>query len=319
MAIPASRAPVTRFHYGARPRRRAKLPSPSPDLGTSSPGTDPAGPLSPAPRTGEGGMGSGSRARDQYSTAVGGLVLTTCTLPRSEERRRLGQLGHRRLDARRPLRRWQRARGAPPPLRALLAQGPLRPRPREAGEPLQKRSCTRASSSVRSRTSCTTRHPGPELDRRSKPTSYTGSQVLVSAEHVRTTGTASPEGRAYAQVVVEHRVSESDADEKAPTGCSRRIGDSRALSGLQDGQIARKCRESGRSHQRATAPTRSPLRDVHGPARGAVKPWRRRAASEGVRRASLDRTWNLSTNNVTDDASRLRRRHEAPRPQDDQR
>ena len=31
---------------------------------------------------------------------------------------------------RRPLRRWRRARGAAPPLRALLAQGALRPRPR---------------------------------------------------------------------------------------------------------------------------------------------------------------------------------------------
>ena len=40
------------------------------------------------------------------------------------------QGGVRRVDARRPLRRRLGARGPPPPLRALLAQGPLRPRRR---------------------------------------------------------------------------------------------------------------------------------------------------------------------------------------------
>ena len=55
--------------------------------------------------------------------------------------------GSRRRRRHRPLRRWRRARGAAPPLRALLAQGAVRPRPRV---------------DARSRsTACSTRAPSP--------------------------------------------------------------------------------------------------------------------------------------------------------------
>ena len=74
------------------------------------------------------------RARDQHDAAVGRLVLVLPPLPRPAERR--ASPGRRQaydaLDARRPLRRRRRARGAAPALRALLAQGALRPRPRDA-------------------------------------------------------------------------------------------------------------------------------------------------------------------------------------------
>ena len=49
-----------------------------------------------------------------------------------ERRQALGDGRVRRVDARRPLRRRRRARGAPPPLRPLLAQGALRSRSRPA-------------------------------------------------------------------------------------------------------------------------------------------------------------------------------------------
>ena len=84
--------------------------------------------------------------RDQHDAAVGGIVLVLPALPRSHQRGRAGRSrgragvgagrARRRLAegrARRPLRRRGRARGAAPALRALLAQGALRPRPRVDG------------------------------------------------------------------------------------------------------------------------------------------------------------------------------------------
>ena len=78
--------------------------------------------------------------RDQHHAAVGRVVLVLPALPRSHQRRRARRSrGRALLDGgnrcarrgrRRPLRRRRRARGAAPPLRALLAQGAVRPRPR---------------------------------------------------------------------------------------------------------------------------------------------------------------------------------------------
>ena len=77
------------------------------------------------------------RARDQHHAAVGRLVLVLPALPRPHERRRARRSRDRAatgwarpVGRRRPLRRRRRARGAAPPLRALLAQGAVRPRPR---------------------------------------------------------------------------------------------------------------------------------------------------------------------------------------------
>ena len=79
-------------------------------------------------------------ARDQHDAAVGRLLLVLPALPRPAQhgalrrpRRRAllaGSAGAGRPGRRRPLRRRRRARGAAPALRALLAQGALRPRPR---------------------------------------------------------------------------------------------------------------------------------------------------------------------------------------------
>ena len=78
-------------------------------------------------------------ARDEHDAAVGGLVLVLPALPRPHERRRARRPrgralldGARGAGRRRPLRRRRRARGAAPALRALLAQGAVRPRARVA-------------------------------------------------------------------------------------------------------------------------------------------------------------------------------------------
>ncbi len=74
------------------------------------------------------------RARAQHDAAVGRLLLVLPAVPRPDERERDGLPGGRAvLDGHRewgsrPLRRRGRARGAAPSLRAVLAQGAVRPR-----------------------------------------------------------------------------------------------------------------------------------------------------------------------------------------------
>ncbi len=86
--------------------------------------------------------------RDQHDAAVGRLVLVLPALPRPDQQRRVRRprgraywMGPRaepvagaagtRPGRRRPVRRRRRARRAAPALRPLLAQGAVRPRPRE--------------------------------------------------------------------------------------------------------------------------------------------------------------------------------------------
>ncbi len=75
-------------------------------------------------------------ARAQHDAAVGGVVLVLPPLPRPHERERVRLTGRRavldgaRARRRGPVRRRCRARGPAPALRALLAQGALRPRSR---------------------------------------------------------------------------------------------------------------------------------------------------------------------------------------------
>ena len=65
--------------------------------------------------------------RDQHHAAMGRQLLVLPALHRSAQRsERLVDRSRELLDARRPLRRRRRARGAPPALRPLLAQGALR-------------------------------------------------------------------------------------------------------------------------------------------------------------------------------------------------
>jgi leucyl-tRNA synthetase len=80
------------------------------------------------------------RARDQHHAAVGRLVLVLPALHRPEQRpdARRWIPSREVLDARRPLRRRRRARGAAPALRALLAQGAVRLRLVSTPEPFQK-------------------------------------------------------------------------------------------------------------------------------------------------------------------------------------
>ena len=87
---------------------------------------------------------AGLPARHQRDAAVGGIVLVRDALPRSDEREPVRRPRRRAvLDGaayrsparpsgwRRPVRRRRRARRAAPALLALLAQGALRPRPRQ--------------------------------------------------------------------------------------------------------------------------------------------------------------------------------------------
>ena len=78
--------------------------------------------------------------RDQHDAAVGRLVLVRDALRGPDQRRDLRRPGERgvldgarvrrRLRRRRPVRRRRRARGAAPAVRAVLAQGAVRPGPR---------------------------------------------------------------------------------------------------------------------------------------------------------------------------------------------
>jgi hypothetical protein len=116
-AVPGD-APRGRNHRAARRRRTT----------ATAPGTrrlQALGRVRTAARALEGVAGddgSGDRraraSRHQHDAAVGGQLLVLPALCRAL------------LDARRSLRGWRRARGTPPALRALLAQGLLRPRPR---------------------------------------------------------------------------------------------------------------------------------------------------------------------------------------------
>ena len=84
---------------------------------------------------------AGVPPRHQRDAAVGGVVLVRAALLRPDQRRGVRRPGgralldgaaHRRAPRSsrrcRPVRRWRRARRAPPALRPLLAQGALRPR-----------------------------------------------------------------------------------------------------------------------------------------------------------------------------------------------
>ena len=69
------------------------------------------------------------RSRDEHDAAVGGKLLVLPPLHRSYERQVLCRSrASQEVASRRPLRRRRGACGSAPPLRALLAQGPLRPR-----------------------------------------------------------------------------------------------------------------------------------------------------------------------------------------------
>ena len=83
--------------------------------------------------------------RDQHHAAVGRLLLVLPALPRPAQRKRgLVERSRGLLDAGRPLRRRGRARGAPPAVRPLLAQGALRLRRWSTPRSRSRSSSTRA-------------------------------------------------------------------------------------------------------------------------------------------------------------------------------
>ena len=134
-ATRASRARSSRFTTTSRsPSTRASCRCCSPTSRTSSRATIPRA-RSRARSTGASSRrtASGSRARPTRCRSGRARAGTTCASSiRRTPTAALRARGLRRVDAGRPLRRRRRARGAPPPLRALLAQGALRPRAREA-------------------------------------------------------------------------------------------------------------------------------------------------------------------------------------------
>jgi leucyl-tRNA synthetase len=87
--------------------------------------------------------GARPRARPTPCRSGRARAGTTCASSTRRTTRAVGPAPRKVLDARRPLRRRRRARGAAPALRALLAQGALRLRRRLTKEPFQ-RSSTRA-------------------------------------------------------------------------------------------------------------------------------------------------------------------------------
>src|SRR5699024_9636477 len=125
---------------GGPARRHRLLPQ---DLRSDGRGHRAADPAVPRGRLGRGGAGSGRGpedvpARDQHDAAVGRVLLVPPALHRPHRGRRAGAARERGLLARGPRGRRRgrrgpvrgrgRARGAPPAVRAVLAQGPLRPR-----------------------------------------------------------------------------------------------------------------------------------------------------------------------------------------------
>ena len=127
-----------RAHDSLRPAA-SRSTSPScrcacPSSTTSSPGDDPAGPLARAVdwRFFQKDGRWFARETNTMPQWAGSCWYYLRFLDPRTTTRALVEGGLRRVDARRPLRRRRRARGAAPPLRALLAQGALRPRPREA-------------------------------------------------------------------------------------------------------------------------------------------------------------------------------------------
>ena len=106
-------------------------------------------------------LGDGPQAlppRDQHDAAVGRLLLVRAALPGPDQRqgllstRRTSATGwarepaRRRLRRRRPVRRRRRARRAAPAVRPVLAQGAVRPGPRQSARSRSAGCSTRATS-----------------------------------------------------------------------------------------------------------------------------------------------------------------------------
>ena len=244
------------------------------------------------------------RARDQHDAAVGGLVLVLPALPRSEERRRRAgsERGVRRVDAGRPLRRRRRARGAAPALRALLAQGALRPRPREA---------RRAVHEARAPGDDPRRHR-TATSRRSKATSAS-SPGTVEGRCGRRTRPRSA-SRETNELVEEKWAQDAEVEIKDNKTFHKTLGVEVVMVAEKMTQVARQRRQPRRHREEPRRRRAPPLRDVHGPARGGEALADERASRACVASSTARGT---SAPNVTDDAAATTET-QPPRPQDDQ-
>jgi leucyl-tRNA synthetase len=143
--------------------------------------------------------------------------------------------------------------------------------------------------------------PSAEVDKKGKPTSYAKSDVLVSAEHVKENEDGLLEDVRSHKVVVEHRVAESEMTKKGAHWVLASNPEIRVLSqafkmSKSRGNVVNPddlIKSHGADSLRLYEMFMGPLE--------AVKPWQT-SGIEGVRRF-LDRTWNISTTNVTDDAA----------------
>ena len=143
--------------------------------------------------------------------------------------------------------------------------------------------------------------PGPEVDKKGKPTSYTKSDVLVSAEHVKESEDGTLEDTRSHKPVVEHRITEAEMTKKGAHWVMTAHPEIRVLSqafkmSKSRGNVVNPddlIKSHGADSLRLYEMFMGPLE--------AVKPWQT-SGIEGVRRF-LDRAWNLCTNNVTEDAA----------------
>ena len=108
----------------------SELPLRLPDLEDFRPGNDPAGPLARVPdwRFFQKDGKWFARETNTMPQWAGSCWYYLRFLDPQNDDEPLQPEALRRVDAGRPLRRRRRARGAPPALRALLAQGAVRPR-----------------------------------------------------------------------------------------------------------------------------------------------------------------------------------------------
>ncbi len=279
-----------RAHHPLRPahrRRGVRAPAPrSPICRTTAPATTRPGPLARAVdwRFFQKDGRWFARETNTMPQWAGSCWYYLRFLDPGDDAEGWSEGGLRRVDAGRPLRRRRRARRAAPAVRALLAQGALRPRqggaPRalpQAGPPGHDPGRDRVHH-LRGRRAAPRRRPQRRRGGRRLPPQGDGRAALG--------GEARRVGRAEVRRVLRHQ-------ERA---CRPHRG-----ARAQDVEVPRQRGQPGRHRERVRRRRAPPLRDVHGPARGGEALADRRrsrgssASGTGSGRSRSGRRRRLST------------------------